>query len=87
MVFRYRCHKNFDQESFLSDLEAAPWSVLDTFDDPNECLDTWITIFESVVNDHLPWREKRVKRPQQPYWMTSDIIEAMNKRNDYTRVN
>ena len=36
-----------------------------------------------VVNVHVPPRERRVKRPRQPGWLTDDITGAMATRDSY----
>ena len=39
-TIKYRSFKNFDEESFIYDLDIAPWSVIDVFQDVNDKLDT-----------------------------------------------
>ena len=82
---KYRSFKDFDQTKMNDDIEKLPWSVLDTFDDPDDALDTFISLIEGVLNDHIPWREKRVKRVTQPQWMSNDILEAIDTRDKYVR--
>ena len=77
----YRSYKNFDEKSFLADLAVVPWSVIEQFDDVDDALDTWEKLFMDVVNTHAPLRERRVKRPRQPGWLTDEITEAMDKRD------
>ena len=36
-----RNFKNLNHNEFVADLDNAPWSLLDMFDDVNEKLDTW----------------------------------------------
>ncbi len=66
---KYRCQKNFEPENFIKDLRELPWSVLDSYDDTEDALDIWTSLIESIVNEHLPWREKRVKHVKQPEWI------------------
>ena len=58
-----------------------PWSVIEQFDDVDDAMDTWEKLFMEVVNTHAPLRERRVKRPRQPGWLTEEITEAMDKRD------
>lgn len=37
----YRNFKNLNHNEFVADLDNAPWSLLNMFDDVNEKLDTW----------------------------------------------
>lgn len=63
---KYRCYKHFDETSFIKDLNDGPWHITSTFDDVDECLDTWYKLFTSIIDQHLPWKERRVKLKQQP---------------------
>lgn len=56
-----------------------PWSVIDAFDDPNDCLDTWVSLFDKVVNDHAPLKEKRASHKRRPDWWIDEIYEGCHK--------
>ena len=79
----YRDTKSFDESAFVSDLENQPWSVIDIFDNANDALDYFSTLFNSVLSKHAPEKKKRVKKAKQPNWMTQDISDAMRKRDGY----
>ena len=68
---------------FLSDLGSVPWSIIELFDDLDDALHAWEVLFTDVVNVHVPLRERRVKRPRQPGWLTDDITAAMATRDSY----
>ncbi len=53
--------KNLDTKTLIEDLEKIPWSILDLLDDEDDAIDIFVSLFEDVLNDHIPWREKRVK--------------------------
>ena len=40
-----------------------------------------------MIDKHLPLREKRVKKQQQPDWMTYEIIQCMAKRDHFKSIN
>ncbi len=40
-TIKYRSYKNFDPIKFNDDFDKVPWSILDTFDDVNDALDTF----------------------------------------------
>ena len=84
---KYRCYKHLNEASFIDDLSHVPWNVIETFDDVDDCLDTWYKLFLVVIDKHLPWKERRVKRKQQPKWLTDDIIQCMSKRDQFKRRN
>ncbi len=77
---RYRSYKNLDTKNLIEDLEMIPWSILDLFDDVDDALYMFVSLLEDVLNEHIPWREKCVKRLKQPDWMTEDILKAISTR-------
>lgn len=77
----YRSFKHFNEHTFLHELNQVPWEVIENFDDVNEMLSVWNTMFLEVVNKHMPIKQHRVKKNRQPDWLTPDIIDTMNERN------
>ena len=71
---KYRSMKNFSEQKSREDLKEVPWHVLDIFDDPNDALSTWCSLFMDIVESHAPMRSRRVKHPKQPDWMTPNIL-------------
>ena len=57
----YRNMKNLNENEFKHALSQAPWDTVFLFDDINEILDSWELLFNSVLDSHCPWREKRVE--------------------------
>jgi hypothetical protein len=41
----------------------------------------------SIPLEHLPLREKQVKKQQQPDWMTYEIIQCMAQRDHFKSIN
>ena len=78
---RYRSFKHFSKDHFLSDLAQAPFGLIYNHNNPDEALETWNSVFLSVVNKHAPLRRKRVKHQQLPPWLTKDIMQAMAERD------
>ena len=60
-TINYRSLKNFDQKKFKEDLAQAPWSIIESLDNPSDALDTWYNIYNSIVDLHIPGCVKRVK--------------------------
>ncbi len=52
-------------DSFLEDLNSVPWSLCDAFNDPDDALCCWQTIFLAVADNHAPVTEHRVKNVKQ----------------------
>ena len=50
----YRSFKNFNEQTFKSDLQDAPWDLIKVFDDTNDVVDTWSHMFLSIVDNIYP---------------------------------
>ena len=46
-------------------------------------VETWSSPFSDIVDKHLPVKKHRVKRKQQPKWLTVDIIDAIKTRDRF----
>ena len=53
----------------------------------NDIVETWSTLFCDIVDKHLSLRKHRVKRKQQPKWLTANIIDAFKTRDRFKSVN
>ena len=73
----YRSFKTFNEQDFINDLQSAPWDIIKIFDDTNDKLDSWTSMFIEIVDKHLPLKTLRVKHKQQLKWLTPDIIESI----------
>lgn len=82
----YRSFKDFDETSFLNDLSSVPWNIVRVFDDPNDMVDTWSNLFLEVVNRHVPLKQHRVKRENQPQWLTPEILDAIKTRDKFKSI-
>lgn len=83
----YRSFKSFNEQMFINDLQSAPWDTIKIFEDINDTLETWSSMFLEIVDKHLPLKTLRVKYKQQPKWLTPDIIDAMKIRDRYKSLN
>ena len=81
MTMTYRDLKKLNKEKFITSLNEAPWDCAFVFDDADEICDAWYEIFNSIVELHLPQKQKRVKREVQPKWFTSDIAQEIKVRD------
>ena len=77
----YRSFKNFDEQKFINDLQVAPWDLIKLFEDTDDILEAWTDLFLQVVDKNMPIKQHRVKRKNQPEWLTPDIIDAMKTRD------
>ena len=81
ITITYRDIKSLNKEQFISSLYNAPWDCAFVFEDSNDVIDCWYNIFNDIVDEHLPFKEKRVKRRIQPKWFTNDIAQAIKSRD------
>jgi len=79
----YRDRKRFDEETFLRELQEASWSVLDTFDEPDDAVDYWNRTFLSIADMHAPLVSKRMKRQSEPSWITPELYAAIKERDRF----
>lgn len=71
---KYQSFKNLDKDRSVYDLNNAPWSLLDIFENVDDKLDTW------ELTQHTPIVEKRVKRKKSPPWVNGTIMEPSSQR-------
>ena len=56
------------------------------FDDVDDIVYAWENIFNTIVDLHCPWREKRVKQAKQPPSMTKEVINQLRNRDVLLKV-
>ena len=87
----YRCFKQFDERTFLMDLQVIPFENVYNFSDPNVALSQWIGLFLDVINKHAPLKKKRkkkrVKQQTLPPWLKTDIKQDMLLRDKCRKQN
>jgi len=78
-----RSYKDFDPDSFLVDLNCAPWSVIDCFEDIDDKLNAFNLLFDPLLNYHAPI--KKVKLRSRPNPCVTDEICSLMSTRDYWR--
>ena len=73
--------KNLSTDELLQDLQCTPWDTAFVFDDINDVLSSIETMFNDVLDQHIPLKSKRVKRLNQPIWMTKEVLHSMKTRD------
>ena len=81
VTMTYRNIKRLNKEEFIASLKSAPWDCAFLFENVDDVLDTWYTIFKNAIDEHLPLQQKRVKRKVQPKWFTRLISQEIKKRD------
>ena len=82
-VIKYRDFKNLDETNFREDMRKISFADINADQEilVNEWVENWYLQVNAVINEHLPLRQKRVKRLRQPQWFTQDLLLAINHRN------
>ena len=75
-----RSFKNVDSAKFNEDLTSLPWSVLDIFDDVDDKLAVFESLFKDVLDLHAPLKTVRIKNNPAP-WISRSIRDDMDTRN------
>ena len=77
----YRSFKNFVESNFLNDLNSVPWEIIESFDDVDDIVSAWMTLFTETLDKHAPIKSHRIKRKYQPDWLTPEILDLIKDRN------
>ena len=84
-LITYRCYKHFQEDTFLANLRSLPFDSVHNITDPNTALKSMCDMLKSAIDKHAPLKSKRVKHPDIPAWLNSDIIKAMHLRDQYKK--
>ena len=76
-------NKDFDPDSFLVDLNCAPWSVIDCFEDVDDKLNAFNLFFNPPLDYHAPI--KKIKLRSRPNPCVTDEIRSLIRIIDYWR--
>ena len=75
-----RVYKTFKRDEFLTDLQSIPFSVMDIFDDVNDKLFVFESLYMDVVNEHAPLKRVHLRGNQVPF-MTKQWRQEIRYRN------
>jgi len=78
-VYR-RSMKNFNQSDFNADLEIAPWSILEMFDDPSDKTEIYNLLLSDILDLHAPLKKVKTRKHNAP-WITRDLRKKMIYRD------
>ena len=71
--------------SFLNDLSCLNFDVLEIIVNPDDALKYFYNCLNSLLMEHIPIKEKRVKKPKQPDWFNDEIKNAIYTRDQFKR--
>ena len=75
-----RCYKNFNPIIFLEDLQNAPFHVMDVFDDVEDKLFAFESLYLDIINEQAPIKKFHVRGNQVPF-MTEQRRKSIRHRN------
>ena len=75
-----RSFKNFNRDKFIQDLQMAPFSIVDVFEEVDDKLYAFEQLYHKILNEHAPLKQTIVRDNQVPY-MTEQWREAIRHRN------
>jgi len=76
--------KNFDLTNFINDASTLPFSLVYTFDNADDQLDTLNKLLLSVIDNHAPLTKTKFTRPPAP-WMKDIQISDLQRKRDKLR--
>ena len=65
-------------------MSAAPWSVVDCFDDVEGSLNAFNLLFNEILDCHAPVQKIKIRNRPNPF-VTDDIRELMKTRNHWRK--
>ncbi|CAH2092304.1 unnamed protein product [Euphydryas editha] len=75
-----RSFKNFDNDSFLEDLNNIDWGTIQSAPNMDDKLNVFNSLLTELFDKHAPLRPVKLKHLPAP-WLTQDIKSLMLKRN------
>ena len=80
-TIKYHNFKGINIEAFKSTLVDSPWDTVFIFDDIDDSLAAWEELFFQAVDQHAPVKQKRVRKVNQPHWLTKEILNQLSERD------
>ena len=71
---------HLNEFKLLNAVSSAPWSLIQAFEDINDILSNFNSIFLSIWDKHAPIKKRYLQLLQQP-WMKGDIIKLLRSRD------
>ena len=69
-------------DEFVKSLECTAWDSAFVFDDINDIADSIEKMLIEVVDMYMPLNHKRVKKKNQPAWMSDEIMNSIRNRDN-----
>ncbi|XP_067017110.1 uncharacterized protein [Acropora muricata] len=86
MTISYRETKILNLDELLQSLERIPWDTAFVLEDFDDILNALESMLNEVLDQHLPWKNRRVKRQNRPSWMNEEIMEWIRQRDNLLKI-
>ena len=80
-----RSYKRCSIDDLMSDLETAPWQVLDIYDNVDDKWNYWKTLFLDILDKHAPLVKVRRRKRENDEWIDAELRQLMRSRNYFRR--
>ena len=75
-----RRYKNFNSDTFLEDLQNAPFHIMDVFDDVDNKLFAFESLYLDIINEQVPIKKFHARGNQVPF-MSEQWRKSIRHRN------
>ena len=79
-----RSFKHFSEADFVKDLWTVPWCIIDLFDDVDDKVSAFNTLFQEVLEVHAPIKSVRVKKNPAP-WISNQSRMRWTNETDSSK--
>ena len=77
-----RSYKNYTHAKFIEDLASIPFYIANIFDDLDDHVYVFNSLFLDVLNDHAPMKQVKIKSRPNPF-VTPEIRQLMRTRDNW----
>ena len=85
---QYRSYKDFQEDAFLSDLQAAPFDHVLDLPNSEMAYNKFKSLFDKVVEKHVPLKKKVLRGNQAPFMtkeLSKEIMVRSRLRNKFNK--
>ena len=72
--------KTIDFTALLNDLQYAPWSIMDMFDNPSDKNEVFNSLYNGILEQHAPLKKSQPRKHRVP-WADHELQKMMVRRN------
>ena len=76
--------KGYRADRFYNDMSNVPWSLVDIFDDAEDKLYAFNSLFNDILDEHVLIKTMKIRGRPNPY-VTDEIRELMRTRDQWKR--